>query len=95
MPKHAESVAAQSGAAPAKPVAFAALRHRDFRLFFPATMLAMMADNIEHVISYWLLFREVSVAGAGGFCRDQSLDAVSLAVCLLRRLWPIATIAAS
>jgi len=36
-------------------VAFAALHHRDFRVYFIGTMLAMMADNIEHVISYWVL----------------------------------------
>ena len=67
MPKHAESVAAQTVAAPAKPVAFAALRHRDFRFFFPATMLAMMADNIEHVISYWLLFEKFQSPVLAGF----------------------------
>lgn len=38
-------------------VAFAALRHRDFRGFFTGTMLSMMADNIEHVISYWVVFQ--------------------------------------
>ena len=38
-------------------VAFAALRHRDFRGFFAGTMLSMMADNIEHVISYWVIFQ--------------------------------------
>jgi MFS family permease len=67
LPKHAESVAAQSQVAPAKPVAFAALRHRDFRLFFPATMLAMMADNIEHVISYWLLYQKFQSPVLAGF----------------------------
>ena len=40
-----------------KKVAFAALHHRDFRIYFVTTMLAMMADNIEHVISYWLFSR--------------------------------------
>ncbi|HEY2987060.1 MAG TPA: MFS transporter [Candidatus Binatia bacterium] len=38
-------------------VAFAALRHRDYRMYFITTLLAMMGDNIEHVISYWLLFK--------------------------------------
>jgi MFS family permease len=42
----------------AKNIAFAALHHRDFRIFFVTTMLAMMADNIEHVISYWLVFQK-------------------------------------
>lgn len=42
---------------PRERVAFAALRHRDYRMYFITTMLATMADNIEHVISYWLLFQ--------------------------------------
>jgi MFS family permease len=65
--KRAESEVARSETAPKKPVAFAALRHRDFRLFFPTTMLAMMADNIEHVISYWLLFEKFQSPVLGGF----------------------------
>jgi len=37
----------QSGKQPA----FAALHHRNFRFFFVGTMLAMLGDNIEHVVS--------------------------------------------
>jgi len=47
--------------------AFAALHHRDFRFFFITTMLAMMADNIEHVISYWLLFQKFHSPVLAGF----------------------------
>ena len=50
-----------------KRVAFAALQHRDFRWFFVTTMLAMMADNIEHVISYWLLFQKFHSPALAGF----------------------------
>ena len=50
-----------------KKVAFAALHHRDFRAFFITTMLAMMADNIEHVISYWLLFEKFHSPLLAGF----------------------------
>ena len=50
-----------------KRVAFAALQHRDFRFFFVTTMLAMMADNIEHVISYWLLFQKFQSPVLAGF----------------------------
>ena len=50
-----------------KRVAFAALQHRDFRRFFITTMLAMMADNIEHVISYWLLFQKFHSPVLAGF----------------------------
>ncbi len=48
-------------------VAFAALRHKDFRAYFIATMLAMMADNIEHVISYWLLYEKFHSPVLAGF----------------------------
>lgn len=37
---------------------FAALRHPGYRAFFLTTALAMMADNIEHVISYWVMFEK-------------------------------------
>jgi MFS family permease len=50
-----------------KKVAFAALYHRDFRSYFVTTMLAMMADNIEHVISYWLLFEKFRSPVLAGF----------------------------
>jgi MFS family permease len=43
------------------------LQHRDFRWFFVTTMLAMMADNIEHVISYWLLFQKFHSPVLAGF----------------------------
>lgn len=50
-----------------KKVAFAALHHRDFRIYFVTTMLAMMADNIEHVISYWLLYEKFRSPVLAGF----------------------------
>jgi MFS family permease len=50
-----------------KKIAFAALHHKDFRVYFVATMLAMMADNIEHVISYWLLFEKFHSPVLAGF----------------------------
>jgi MFS family permease len=40
------------------PKSFAALRHPQYRIYFITTALAMMADNIEHVISYWLLYQK-------------------------------------
>ena len=52
---------------PDKKIAFAALHHKDFRAYFVATMLAMMADNIEHVISYWLLFEKFRSPVLAGF----------------------------
>src|SRR5687768_3656066 len=66
--KRAETIAAaESPTAPIKAVAFAALRHPDFRVYFVATMLAMMADNIEHVISYWLLYEKFQSPVLAGF----------------------------
>ena len=50
-----------------KAVAFAALKHQDFGWFFVATMLAMMADNIEHVITYWILFQKFQSPVLAGF----------------------------
>jgi MFS family permease len=37
---------------------FTSFGNRDFRIFFFATSAAMMADNIEHVISYWVIFQK-------------------------------------
>ncbi len=43
---------------PESPKSFAALRHPQYRIYFITTALAMMADNIEHVISYWVLYEK-------------------------------------
>lgn len=50
-----------------KQLRFAALHHRSFRFFFIFTVLAMMADNIEHVVSYWLLFEKFRSPTLAGF----------------------------
>jgi MFS family permease len=54
-------------AVPADSIAFAALRHRDFRRYFVFNLLSMMADNIEHVITYWLLYQTFQSPLLGGF----------------------------
>jgi MFS family permease len=46
---------------------FAALRNAGFRAFFLASALAMMADSIEHVISYWIMFQKFQSPALGGF----------------------------
>lgn len=46
---------------------FAALRHRGYRGFFLASAGAMMADSIEHVISYWVIFEKFRSPALGGF----------------------------
>ncbi|QRK09916.1 MFS transporter [Archangium violaceum] len=44
-----------------------ALRTPGYRTFLLTFMLAMMADNIEHVISYWVVFQKFHSAALGGF----------------------------
>ena len=48
-------------------LSFAALRHPGFRAYFFVSSLAMMADSIEHVISYWILFGKFQSPALGGF----------------------------
>jgi MFS family permease len=52
--------------APASP-SFAAMRHAGFRALFVTSMVAMMADNIEHVISYWVVFQKFESQALLGF----------------------------
>ena len=52
---------------PEKRRAFAAMRHVRFRWFFGTYILAMMADNIEHVISYWVMYQKFHSPALGGF----------------------------
>ncbi|MDH3421308.1 MAG: MFS transporter [Gammaproteobacteria bacterium] len=46
---------------------FAALRHSGYRVYFVTSSLAMMADSVEHVISYWILFGKFQSPALGGF----------------------------
>src|SRR5471030_649507 len=46
---------------------FAAMRHRGFRAQFITFVLAMMADNIEHVISYWVVYQKFHSPALAGF----------------------------
>jgi len=57
---------AAAATAPAKQ-SFAALRHGGYRAQFITYVLAMMADNIEHVISYWVVFRKFESPARAGF----------------------------
>ncbi len=49
------------------PADSSALRVPGYRTFLITFMLAMMADNIEHVISYWVVFQKFHSAALGGF----------------------------
>src|SRR5580658_9951129 len=46
---------------------FPALRHAGFRAFFIGNAFAMMADSIEHVISYWVMFQKFHSPALAGF----------------------------
>src|SRR5213593_4675444 len=54
-----------------KPVAasgsFAAMKSSPYRAQFLTYVLAMMADNIEHVISYWMVFQKFHSPALAGF----------------------------
>jgi MFS family permease len=52
-------------AAPARK--FAALRNRDCRRYLFGSAMAMMADNIEHVITYWVLWEKFHSPALTGF----------------------------
>lgn len=49
------------------PRAFGALTVPGFGIFVGTFMLTMMADNIEHVISYWVVFQKFHSPALGGF----------------------------
>src|ERR1700712_5155240 len=53
--------------APSSPRSFAAMRHSGFRAQFITYVLTMMADNIEHVISYWVVFQKFHSPALAGF----------------------------
>ena len=43
------------------------MRHGPFRAYFTTGLLSMMADNIEHVISYWVIFQAFHSPTLAGF----------------------------
>jgi MFS family permease len=51
----------------APPRKFAALHNRDCRPYLFGAALAMMADNIEHVITYWVLWQKFHSPALTGF----------------------------
>ena len=46
---------------------FAAFRHAGYRAFLLGSAAAMLADSIEHVISYWVVFQRFHSPALGGF----------------------------
>jgi MFS family permease len=55
---------AVAGSAPQR---FAALHVADYRRYFVLSLLSMAADNVEHVISYWVIFQKFHSPTLGGF----------------------------
>ena len=51
----------------APPAKFAALRNPDCRPYLFGAAMAMMADNIEHVITYWVLWQKFHSPALAGF----------------------------
>ena len=49
------------------PPRFAALRVAPYRQYFALSLLSMVADNIEHVISYWVMFQAFHSPALAGF----------------------------
>jgi len=56
-----------AGTALGQPVSFAVFRYSGFRFYFLGTATAMLADNVEHVITYWALFQKFHSPALGGF----------------------------
>src|SRR3984885_13304423 len=50
-----------------QPAKFAALRNPECRLYLCGGALAMMADNIEHVITYWVIWERFHSPALTGF----------------------------
>src|SRR4051812_10409644 len=62
-----ELKSAPAGAVPPTKRSFAAMRHPGFRAQFITYVISMMADNIEHVISYWMVFQKFQSPALAGF----------------------------
>jgi MFS family permease len=50
-----------------RPHAFGALRLPGYGAYLATFTLTMMADNVEHVISYWVMFQKFHSPALGGF----------------------------
>jgi len=60
-------VTASSARASAAAPRFSALDVPDYRRYFAWSLIAMTADNIEHVISYWVIFQAFHSPALAGF----------------------------
>jgi MFS family permease len=55
--------------APASParLRFGALHHRDYRRYISTTLVGLIAENVEHVISYFVIYQAFHSPTLGGF----------------------------
>ena len=65
-----------STTAPSATRSFAAFAYPAYRAQFAFYVMAMMADNIEHVISYWIMFQKFHSPALGGLRGAVALAAV-------------------
>jgi MFS family permease len=63
----AEPAAPQPGVVPGQSARFAALRNPACRAYLCGGALSMMADNIEHVITYWVIWQKFHSPALTGF----------------------------
>jgi MFS family permease len=63
----AQPEVAQPEVAPSQPAKFAALRNPTCRTYLVGGALSMMADNIEHVITYWVIWQRFHSPALTGF----------------------------
>ena len=59
--------ASSNSSTPSAPRAFGALGLPGYRAYIATFMLTMMADNVEHVVSYWVTFQKFHSPALGGF----------------------------
>ncbi len=64
-PRAGQAPGGRSGAG--QPAKFAALRNPTCRMYLGGATLAMMADNIEHVITYWVIWEKFHSPALTGF----------------------------
>ncbi|QYN25095.1 MFS transporter [Amycolatopsis sp. DSM 110486] len=67
VPTHVLEEGGGDGAVATAPRKFAALYNKDCRPYLFGAALAMMADNIEHVITYWVLWEKFHSPALTGF----------------------------
>ncbi|HET8568846.1 MAG TPA: MFS transporter [Candidatus Limnocylindria bacterium] len=66
-PPPAEAALSTTTVAAPRREAFAALGHPEFRAYFGTALVAMIADNVEHVITYWLIYERFHSPALAGF----------------------------